>query len=106
VLFNHLLHLDDQLPILGKPLLPRGKMVKQGLGSVVRMPNPGIIAIERVPILEIPLNDPPIKRPGMPKQIINIGLLVLPQLGRGMLADGVDEAVGVEHRHPFVYGRL
>jgi len=25
--FNQLLHIDDQLPILGKPLLPRGEMV-------------------------------------------------------------------------------
>src|SRR5262249_8144201 len=45
VLVNHLLHLDDQLPILGKPILPCQEMVKQGLRSVVRLPNTGIIVV-------------------------------------------------------------
>ena len=82
-------------------------MVKQGLGSVVRLPDTPIITIQRLPILEIPLYDKPIKRPGIQEKVINIGLLILPQLGRGMLADGIDKAVSVDHRSiPFLYGRL
>jgi hypothetical protein len=45
MLCHHLLHLDEQSPILGKPLLPRGEMVKPGLGAIVGMPNTGIIAV-------------------------------------------------------------
>lgn len=45
VLFNHLLHLADQQPILRQPILPRREMVKQGLGSIVRVPNTGIITV-------------------------------------------------------------
>jgi hypothetical protein len=45
VLCNHLLYLDDQLPILGKPILPRGEMVKQRLCVIVGVPNTGIIAV-------------------------------------------------------------
>jgi hypothetical protein len=45
MLFNHLLYLDDQLPILGKPILPRGEMVKQGLCAIVGVPDAGVIAI-------------------------------------------------------------
>jgi hypothetical protein len=93
VLVNHLLHLDDQLPILRKPLLPGGNMVKQRLWAIVRIPNTAI--------LEVPLDNPPIKGPGIPKQVVNEGLLKFPELGRGMLAQGIDEAIGVEHRQSF-----
>ena len=65
--FNHALHLDDQLPVLGKPLLPRGEMVKQGLGAIVRIPNTGIIAVSCCPILEVPLCYKPIKCQGIQK---------------------------------------
>jgi hypothetical protein len=43
--FNHAPYLDNQLPILGKPILPCGEMVKQGLGAIVGIPNTGILAI-------------------------------------------------------------
>jgi hypothetical protein len=92
------------LPILGKPILPRGQMLKQWLGSVVRIPNTGIIAVQRFPILEVPLCYKPIKCTGIPKQVINVRLLKFPELWRGMLADRVDEAGSIGS--PFVYGRL
>jgi hypothetical protein len=101
VLFNHVLHLDNQLPILREPLLPRGEMVKQRLGSVVRIPNTGIIAVECCPILEVPLYDKPLKRPGMHNEVVNVGLLIFPELGRSMLAQGIHKAVGMEHRESF-----
>ena len=89
MLLSNLLDLDDQLPILREPILPRRDMVKQRLGAVVRLPNAGVIAVEGGPIREIPLCDKSIKRSDIPNQIINVGLLILPQLGRGMLTEGV-----------------
>jgi hypothetical protein len=44
------------------------------------------------------LDNPPLKCPGIPKQVVNVGLLKFPELGRGMLADGIDKAVRVEHK--------
>src|SRR5215813_7138078 len=79
-------------------------MVKQGLGAIVGVPNTGIIAVECGPIFEIPLCDKPIKRPGVQDEVVNVGLLELPELGRGMLAQGIDQAVGVEHKEPFKSG--
>jgi hypothetical protein len=73
-------------------------MVKQWFGSVVCVPNTGIIAVEGFPILEIPLRHKPIKRTGIHNEVIDRGLLIFPELGRGMLADGIDKAVGVDHR--------
>ena len=32
---------------------------------------------------------------------MNKGLFLFPELGRGMLADGIDKAVGMEHKEPF-----
>jgi hypothetical protein len=45
VLFNHVLNLNDQLPILREPILPCGEMVKQGLWAIGGVPNTGIIAV-------------------------------------------------------------
>jgi len=44
------------------------------------------------------LNNPPVKGTGIPKQVIDIRLLVLPELGRGMLAEGINETIGTDHR--------
>jgi hypothetical protein len=104
VLVNHILHLDNQLPILGKPLLLRGEMVEQRLRAIVRIPNTGVIAVECCPILEIALYDKPLKRPGIHNKVIDIRLLILPQLGSTVLAEGIDETVGGEHRQSFRIG--
>jgi hypothetical protein len=47
------------------------------------------------------VNNPPIKCTGIQKQITDIRLFVLPELGRSMLVEGIDETIGVEHREPF-----
>jgi hypothetical protein len=53
------------------------------------------------------LDYPPIKCTGIPKQVINVRLLVSPQLGRSMLTEGINKAIGMEHRGiPFMYGQL
>lgn len=72
-------------------------MVKQRLGLVIRLPDTGIVTIECCPIFEIPLDHKLIKRPGILKQVVNVRLFILPELGRGVLADGVDETVGMDH---------
>jgi hypothetical protein len=35
---------------------------------------------------------------------VNIRLLIFPELGRSILADGIDETIGMDHSNPFVYG--
>jgi hypothetical protein len=97
VLFNHVLNLNDQLPILREPILPCGEMVKQGLWAIVGVPNTGIIAVSRSPIRAIPLHDPSGKGASVREEVVNVGLLIFPELGRSMLADGVDESIGMEH---------
>ena len=42
-----------------------------------------------------------VKGASVQEEIIDRGLLVFPQLGWRMLAEGIDKAVGVEHREPF-----
>ncbi len=81
--------------------VPRQEMVKQRLWAIVRVPDTGVIAVECCPVLEIPLCYKPIKRPGIPKQVVNVRLLIFPELGRSMLADRVDQAVGMDHRQSF-----
>jgi len=76
-------------------------MVEQRLWAIVGVPNTGIIAVECCPSLEIPLYDKPLKRPGIHNKVLDIRLLILPQLGRSMLAEGIDETVGGEHRESF-----
>jgi len=44
------------------------------------------------------LNNPPIKRPGIQKPVVDVGLIKFPELGRGMLADGIDETIGMDHK--------
>jgi hypothetical protein len=101
VLFNHVLSLDDQWPILGKPILPRGEMVKQGLGAVVRLPETSLITISHLSMLEAPWNNPPIKRLGMTKQVVDGRLRRCPELSRGVMVEGIDKAVGRDHRQSF-----
>lgn len=48
-------------------------------------------------VLEIPLHNPSVKGTSIHNKVINIGLLVFPELGRGMLAERVDKAVSMEH---------
>jgi len=76
-------------------------MVEQGLGAIVGVPNTSVIVVECCPILEIPLHYKAIKRPGIQKQVFNVRLLKFPELGRGMLTDGINETIGMDHRQPF-----
>ena len=52
------------------------------------------------------VDNPSVKGASIQDEVVDIGLLIFPDLGWGVLADGVDKAVGVKHRHPFIYGRL
>jgi hypothetical protein len=64
----------------------------------------GIISVEGFPILEVPLGNASVEGAGVQQKMVDIGLLILPNLGRGMLTQRIDEAVRVNHRYPFVYG--
>jgi hypothetical protein len=55
-------------------------MVKQWLGSVIHVPDTGIVTVECCPIFEIPLDHKPIKRPGIQQQVINVRLFKFPEL--------------------------
>jgi hypothetical protein len=50
------------------------------------------------------LGNPPLKPPGIQKQVVDVRLLKFPELGRGMLADGVNETVSVKHGLTFLKG--
>jgi hypothetical protein len=82
---------------ISSPLLPRKNTVKQRLWAIVRLLNMGNITVSCYPILEVPLDNPSIKPPGMLKQVVNVGLFTLPQLGKAVLTQGVDETIGMEH---------
>src|SRR6266446_10901831 len=53
--------------------------------------------LPRSPIRDIPLHDPSGKGASVREEVVNVGLLIFPELGRSMLADGVDESIGMEH---------
>jgi hypothetical protein len=41
------------------------------------------------------------KRPGIPKQVVNVRSFIFSHMGGGMLAEGIHEAVGMDHRQSF-----
>ncbi len=65
----------------------------------------GIITIQGVQIFEVTLGNASVERLGIQQKMVNRGSLILPQLRRCVLAQGVDKAVCVEHRRwPFLGG--
>src|SRR5712691_2190554 len=48
-------------------------------------------------------DNPSVKGTSVQEEVINVRLLELPDLGRGMLAEGIDETVSGEHRESLSY---
>ena len=46
-----------------------------------------------MPILKVPLGNASVEGAGIQQKMVNIGLLVFPELGRGVLTQRIDEAV-------------
>ena len=63
------------------------------------MPNTAIIAVSCYPIFAIPLHDPSVKGASVQDEVVNVGLLIFPELGRSLLTDRVDKAVRMDHKY-------
>jgi hypothetical protein len=101
------LDIHDEGAIRCLPRLPGGPGLVEGRGKVVAAPEAGVFPRICVPIAEIALHDLSAKRPGGLEEMVDIRLLVFPEMWggmrtvrrretRGVLADaaGVWEEIG------------
>ncbi len=54
-LLRNLLHLHDELPMLGQHLLPASVQLAEWLRLIVGLPDPCVVLVQGMPILEPPL---------------------------------------------------
>ena len=61
--------------------LPASIKLTEWLWLIVGLPDTGIILVQRVPVLEVPLHEAPVEGLSVEDKIVDIGLLPLPELG-------------------------
>ncbi len=64
--------------MLCQHLLPIRIKLAEWLWLIVRLLDAGIILVQGIPVIEIPLHHAPAEGPGMQDKIVDIGLLPLP----------------------------